>query len=108
DDVAEIVLVARETQVAPRQKDLFGESRRRDSDAADRALARVRAQLGDAAVVRAQLRDGPLPEARPGLADERRLVRRIHTQPVVLPPRERYEPDGWMLRGLEQGPVLRV
>jgi protein ImuB len=40
--------------------------------------------------------------------DEPRLVRRIHTHPLPLPPRERHEPDGWMLRGLEEGPVARV
>ncbi len=122
DDVVEIILVARETQVVPRQKKLFAQSKRRDPESAGRALARVRAALGDAAVVRAHPRAGhlpeahftweplrdPLPEARPGLADEHRLVRRIHTQPTVLPPRERYEPDGWMLRGLQEGPVLRV
>ena len=27
---------------------------------------------------------------------------------VPLPPRPRHEPDGWMLRGLKQGPVVRV
>lgn len=122
DGVVEIVLVARETQAAPRQKNLFVERGRRDAASAERALARVRAQLGDASVVRACLRDGhlpeahftweplrePLPESRPALAGEHRLVRRIHTQPVVLPPRERHEPDGWMLRGLQEGPVLRV
>lgn len=122
DGVVEIVLVARETVTAPRQKELFVERKRRDAQAAARGLARVRAHLGDDAVVRARLRDGHLPEAhftweplreppseaRPRLAGEPRLVRRIHTQPVPLPPRERYEPDGWMLRGLEEGPVVRV
>ena len=37
-----------------------------------------------------------------------RLVRRIHTRPVPLAPRPRREPDGWMLRGLEPGPVVRM
>jgi protein ImuB len=37
-----------------------------------------------------------------------RLVRRIYARPVPLPSRPRQEPDGWMLRNLEQGPVVRV
>ncbi len=121
DGVVEIVLVARETEAAPRQKDLFAAAKRRDLAAANRALARVRAQLGDEAVARARLANGHLPEARfawepfpdlvearPRAVDQPRLVRRIHARPVPLPPRERHEPDGWMLRGLEQGPVVRV
>lgn len=121
DGVAEIVLVARETEPLPRQERLFAARGRRDLAAAGRALARVRARLGDDAVVRAVPREAHLPEARfswealeelgeasPRPVDEPRLVRRIHTTPVPLPPRERHEPDGWLLRGLEQGPVVRV
>ncbi len=121
DGVVEIVLVARETQATPREQELFAERKRRDLEAANRALARVRAQLGDAAVARVHLCDGHLPEARfaweplaslgearPRPVDEARLVRRIHERPVPLPLRERHEPDGWMLRGLEQGPVVRT
>ena len=36
------------------------------------------------------------------------LVRRIYSRPRPLPSRPRHEPDGWMLRGLKQGPVVRV
>ena len=36
------------------------------------------------------------------------LVRRLYETPIPLPPRPRHEPDGWMLRGLEQGPVAQV
>ncbi len=81
----------------------------------------MRAQLGDDADVRAAPRDAHFPEgrfawerleslgeARPRVAAEPRLVRRIHVRPVPLPPRERHEPDGWMLRGLDEGPVVRV
>jgi protein ImuB len=39
--------------------------------------------------------------------NERRLVRRIYEKPLPLPPRSRREPDGWLLRGLEHGPVER-
>ena len=43
---------------------LLADRPRRDLEAADRALARLRAQHGDDAVVRARLTDGHLPEAR--------------------------------------------
>jgi protein ImuB len=36
------------------------------------------------------------------------MVRRVYGRPMPLPARPRHEPDGWMLRGLEQGPVVRV
>ena len=36
------------------------------------------------------------------------LVRRLYGRPVPLPPRARREPDGWMLRGIEHGSVVRV
>ena len=121
DGVMEIALVARETQAVERQRELFAVKKRRDLDAGARALARVKAALGDDAVVRAELRDAHLPEARfawtsttalaeakPRPVDEPRLVRRLYTTPVPLPPTERHEPDGWLLRGLEKGPVVKV
>ncbi len=122
DGVVEIVLMAEEAEAPPRQQALLAEDRPpRDLDAANRALARVRAEVGDAAVVRAKLRDGHLPEGsftwepltklaepRPQPAAAGRLIRRILPRPEMLPPRERHEPDGWMLRGLDQGPVVRV
>ena len=43
---------------------LFTEKPTRDLDAANRALARLRAEFGDEAVVQAKLTDGHLPEAR--------------------------------------------
>ena len=121
DRVAEVVLAAGETEAAQRKQRLFPEAGGRDLAAANRALARLRARLGDDAVVRARPRDAHLPEASfawerletlgdaaPRPVDEPRLIRRIHAHPRPLPPRERHEPDGWMLRGLEQGPVVRV
>ena len=121
DGVMEIALLAGATPAAQKQKDLFAVSKRRDLDAGARALARLKAAFGDDAVVRAELRDAHLPEsrfawvpvtaltpARPRPVDEPRLVRRIRTTPVPLPPRERHEPDGWLLRGLKQGPVVRI
>jgi len=121
DGVVEVVLHAESTKATHEQLGLFAERPRRDPAAANRALARVRAELGDDAVVRARLGDGHLPESRftwekiegvtapqPRDADRRTLVRRIYAQPVPLPARARHEPDGWMLRGLEHGPVVRV
>jgi protein ImuB len=120
DEVAEIVLLARETTAIEKQRQLFAE-KRRDLDAAGRALARLRAAFGEDAVVRAELKDAHLPEARfawtpvasipearPHPYSEPRLIRRIRTTPAPLPPRERHEPDGWILHGLEQGPVVKV
>ena len=121
DGVVEVVLMAREAEATSEQLQLFACKPKRDLAAAERALARVRAELGDEAVVRARLREGHLPEgqfvweplqalpvARPHAVDTGHLVRRIHAKPIPLPPRPRQEPDGWMLRGLEQGPVVRV
>ena len=121
DGVVEVELQADSTPAASGQRGLFDRKPRRDLAAADRALARIRAELGEGSVVRARLRDGHLPEARyrweemdhvseprPGEVDEARMVRRVYGAPVPLPPRERHEPDGWMLQGLEQGPVVRV
>ena len=38
----------------------------------------------------------------------RTLIRRIYSVPLPLPARPRHEPDGWMLRGMEHGPVAKV
>jgi len=121
DGVVELVLMAREAEATSEQLQLFAGKPKRDLPAAERALARVRAELGDEAVVRARLREGHLPEgqfvwerlqtlpvARPSAVDTGHLVRRIHARPIPLPPRPRQEPDGWLLRGLAQGPVVRV
>jgi protein ImuB len=121
DGVFEIVLVAEGVSTPREQRSLFAERPRRDPAAIERALARVRAELGDDAVRRARLREGHLPEgsfgweplgvlprAAPRKTEAARLVRRLYLRPVALPPRARREPDGWMLRGLEQGPVVRV
>jgi protein ImuB len=101
---------------------LFVQEPRRDLHAANRALARVRAEFGNGSVVCAELRDGHLPEAcfcwkpvdrvpLPAVGSETLapapLVRRIHACPVPLPPRPRVEPDGWLLAELEAGPVIK-
>jgi protein ImuB len=101
------------------QLTLFAE-RRRDLRAANRALARVRAELGDAAVMRAKRREGHLPEARfsweplPKLESAQPravivppLVRRIRPKPLELPG-PRHEPDGWLIMGPGEGPVDEI
>ena len=64
DGVMEIALVARETTATEKQRELFAVAKKRDLDAGARALARLRAAFGDDAVVRAELTDAHLPEAR--------------------------------------------
>jgi len=120
DSVIEIQLLADEAPDDPRQPPLEAGRPRRDLSAANRALACVRAELGDDAVTRARLREAHLPEAafgweplvrldasRPREAGPGRAVRRIYVRPQGLARRPRHEPDGWMPRGPEQGPVLR-
>jgi protein ImuB len=101
---------------------MFAQKPRRDLRAANEALARVRAELGDDAVVRAVLRDGHLPEASFGWERVaqvqqaaptprlvRPLVRRLYAKPQLLPPQARQvRDDGWLLSGLEHGAVVRI
>lgn len=105
------------------QLELFAERPRRDLAAANRALARLRAEFGDGSVVRAVLRDAHLPEAtfawRPLLqlaaacpdraegAVRGTLVRRFLSTPHPLP-RDHHEPDGWFAAGLAGGAVRRT
>lgn len=61
--VEALELEAAATPAVETQEDLLAETSRRDPEAARRALARLAAEFGPAAVVRARLRDGHLPEA---------------------------------------------
>jgi len=113
---------AEETSATREQLALFASKPRRDLRAADEAIARVRAELGDDAVVRAVLREGHLPEAsfgwerlvhvtpaapKPKLV--RPLVRRLLSRPQPLPPQGRQvRDDGWLLSNLEHGAVVRI
>jgi protein ImuB len=118
---SEIHLTAHGAPADRRQLQLFFETPKRDLAAGDRALARVRAELGDQAVVRARLAEGHLPEARfvwealarltfpkPNADATPVLVRRVYDRPIPLAPRPRHEPDGWIIRDLRCGPVLRM
>jgi protein ImuB len=123
--VVELTLSADVVLRTLEQLSLVAERPRRDPKSASRAFARLRAELGDGAVVRAEIRDGHLPtssfewkplplaldimpvpaKSAPSIHAAGGLVRRIYERPMVLPPRSRHEPDGWLLRGLEFGPV---
>lgn len=112
---------ADDTPATREQLALFAERPRRDLRAADAAVARLRAELGDDSVVRAVLRDGHLPEAqfgwarldhviapRPRRDRPRLLVRRILTRPRPLPPPSPHpRDDGWTL-DLPYGAVTHV
>jgi protein ImuB len=120
--VMEIELRAEGRPATPEQLRLFTEQPARDLDAANRALARLRAEFGDGAVVQAKLTDGHLPEARftweslqhvkiagPKRAVTRTLVRRILAKPNRLSsaPRPTHE-DGWLILGHKHGTVDKL
>lgn len=103
------------------QDTLFPEISARNLEAAERALAKIRAEFGNDAVVCARLHEGYLPEARYGWEPLQRLahprpaaaltaplIRRIYTPPIALPPRDHREPDGWLVAGVADGPVEEV
>ena len=95
--VTEIVMEVRSASPDIRQGELFHGASARDHDAANRALARLRARFGDGALLRARPRSGHLPEARftwepmeavppprPRRVRLRPLVRRFFPKPVRL------------------------
>ncbi len=113
-------LSAEGVRATRKQLDLFAEKPRRDLAAANRALARLRAEFGNGAVVRAEPRAGHLPEGafvwrpleRLGRASavprpQPRLVRRMLARPRMLD-RDHRELDGWCAAGLSCGPVRRT
>ena len=92
--VSEIEVSLKDVPGLPQQLELFEENSRREVTAANRALDRVRAELGELAVVRAEAGQGHLPAARfqwqPLLKLSGRpqpspqplsLMRRLHTHP---------------------------
>ena len=124
--VIEIRVWADDLAATREQLALFAQRPRRDLRAAAEAIARLRAELGDDAVVRPVLRDGHLPEARfgwepattvaiprPRPSPVRLLIRRVLSRPRILPPQSSHvrptgSNDGWLLAGLEQGSVTRI
>lgn len=116
----EIGLTAHGVPAATEQLRLFLEAPRRDLSAANRALARIRAELGEEVVVRAKLAEGHLPEARftweplshllearPRAGGKPALVRRLYSRPIPLDMRPRRGPDGRLVRELPYGPATR-
>ena len=120
--VCELRVWADDALATREQLALFAQRPRRDRAAADAALARLRAELGDDAIVRAVLRPGHLPEARfgwerlthvpaprPRREQAPQLVRRVLTRPLLLPPQPpSVRDDGWVLSGLAHGAVTRI
>jgi protein ImuB len=124
----EVALRAEGVAATAEQLRLFSERPVRDVDAANRALARLRAEFGEQAVVRAKLTNGHLPEARfnwepldriesprPDLHglnagnSPKVLVRRIAAQPILLSgsPYPTHE-DGWLLLDPKHGSVDKM
>jgi protein ImuB len=135
--VVEVELVATGVPTTSEQLQVFAEQPRRDLAAANRAVARLRAEFGETVVVRAVLRDGHLPEAcfgwepveavqlpaakmvRPPDAlviesaeaslARRPMIRRIFRRPEVLSaPARQLRNDGWLIRGAQHGPVTHT
>lgn len=119
--VVEFTSQAVGTSVSHKQLSLLHATTHPNEEAAQQAFAKLRARYGNDAVMCAHLREGHLPEARyaweplhhmgipgPGIVSIRPLVRRIYTPRLELPPRQRQEPDGWMIAGLSDGPVEEV
>ena len=90
----------------PEQVGLFAVQYRRDLDAANRALARVRAEFGDGAVCAARLVEAHLPEARVVLEPIVRLTRaqprKVRMAPVVRRILRQQEP---IVLGLAHAPA---
>lgn len=103
------------------QATLFLTAKARSPRAIARAFAALRASLGDDAVQRARLVSAHLPErsfawercdevppAKSAAVLTPPLVRCLYAKPLLLPPRPRHEPDGWLLRGVTFGSVVRI
>lgn len=95
--VVEIDLCAHTAHAETEQLEVFVAQPKRDLGAANRALARLRAEFGDEAVVHARLADGHLPEAsfrwdplerlgeaQPDDVELRPLIRRIRRRPEPI------------------------
>jgi protein ImuB len=113
--VEQIRATLQHLRVHPRQLEMARGERRRDLEAAARALARIRASFGPRAVVRAQLHEAHLPEGRfryepasevqlprasrmRAPSKELPLVRRVFSAPRPLPPMPSHEPESWLGR----------
>ena len=111
-EVCVLHLKAEGREVVEEQVALWVENPRRDLEAANRALARLRAEWGEEVVLRLQVREGHLPEARFSLVpmgelsapraarpDVFPLIRRVFVRATPLPsppPHARHE--GWCVQ----------
>ena len=127
-----LVLRALGGAYVPEQPGLYqspGEALSTGPKKASEALAQIQAEFGEDSLVRLETRDAHLPRGRyrcrpispekavlPSSSEKGfpkaffetrtpRLIRRIYDQPLILPHRGSGEPDGWLLRGIEPGPV---
>jgi protein ImuB len=122
EGVVDIKLTARSVNAIHRQNIFLDVRARRDLEAANRALARVRAELGDRAVLHARLGDAHLPEgqftweplqtlepAKPRKVHTGCLIRRIKSRPLILAgwTKLRKEPLVEMRLDLNHYPVVR-
>jgi protein ImuB len=120
--VIELELHAEGFTATAEQLRLFSDRPARDLDAANRALARLRAEFGEQAVVCAKLTDGHLPEARfswepldrvklpkPDISAVKTLVRRITAKPILLSggPYPTHE-DAWLFLDPKYGSVDKL
>jgi protein ImuB len=116
--VTDLHLECEGAAAAHAQSELFAAKPPRDSAAAARAMARVRAELGDDAVVRAVLRDAHLPEARfawervdavappkPRAVRTPPLVRRIHARALPFSPGRHRDAQAELIRHIDEGTV---
>jgi len=115
--VVRVELEAHGAHATPEQIRLFREQTKRDLAAGNRALARLRAELGEDAIVRAVLREGHMPEAmfrwerldalavpRPKDMAQRTLVRRLRAKPAEITARPSHAAD-WMLANVTEEAV---
>jgi protein ImuB len=116
--VAEVEIECEGAPAAHMQTELFATRAARDAAAAARAVARVRAELGDQSVVRAVLREGHLPEARfdwepveavaephPRTVKSPSLVRRIQSYAVPFSPGRHRDAQAELIRHIDEGTV---
>ena len=109
----------------PEQLSLFSQHSQRDLKAGNRALARIRAEWGDAAVVKAVPREGHLPEAQfrweplgelqsPQISDTSEIIqpplmRRLFIKPQCIGDRvHTTRDDSWLLHRNVKGVIIKL
>lgn len=118
--IERILLIGHGVECSGGQLDLFT-SRSWDARTINDVFARLRAELGNDAVVCGRLGEGHLPEAQYAFARMETLrlpkppeitmpgvVRRVYVPARELPGCERRDPDGWLIAGVSEGPVEEV